>query len=73
MADTGEREIREPYGVNVGRLKADYPDFVICGDARDLTARTKTGKGSAGPVLRARDADGLAAKMDACRRRVDGV
>ena len=61
------------YDLNVTRLLADYPDFVICGDAGGWTARTRTGTGSGGARLRATSLDELAEQMDACRRRGDGV
>ena len=67
MSDGGE------YGFNIVRLLADYPDFVICGDERGYTARTRTDKESAGATLRDLTLDGLASQMDICRHRLDGA
>lgn len=61
------------YGVAIGRIIDDYPDFVIMGDADGYMARTRVKSGSAGPTLRDLTLDGLAAQMDVCRRRLDGA
>lgn len=72
MSDAGTRP---EYGKNIGRLIRDYPDFVILGDPETggHKARTRVGKGSGGATLRDLTLDGLAAQMDICRSRMDGV
>lgn len=63
------------YGLNIGKLTDDYPDFVIMGDesGSGYKARTRVGHGSGGATLRDLTLDGLAAQMDICRARMDGV
>jgi hypothetical protein len=74
---------REPYGVHIGRLRDDYPDFTILArswtgpEAGGWTARMipppgipGNGRGAAGPDLIALTCDELAARMDAARAAV---
>lgn len=65
------------YDMNIVALMADYTDFIIRGRADGVgwTAQLRgtTGRGVAGPPLEGSSLDELADKMDACRRRVDGM
>jgi hypothetical protein len=61
------------YDVNIVRLIADYPDFVITGTAAGYEARTRVSGRARGPAITATSLDELAERMDACRRREDGV
>ena len=66
---------RVPYGTHLARVEADYPDFSVYGKASGLYAARLRGKdgGLTGPELAAEKLDGLVAKMDAARRRMDGA
>ncbi|HEU5419458.1 MAG TPA: hypothetical protein VFV41_17345 [Streptosporangiaceae bacterium] len=65
-----------PYGMNIVRLMADYPEFVILGErngdgwrAYQRGARSRAiGEGVHGSSL-----DELAERMNAIRRHIDGV
>lgn len=61
------------YGMNIGKLIEDYPDFTIMGDAGGYKARTRGAPEGLGATLRDLTLDGLAAQMDVCRRRIDGA
>lgn len=62
------------YGVNIVRLMADYPDFVILGDANGWATFTRGKRSRAvGPGSHATNLDELAAIMNAVRRRNDGA
>jgi hypothetical protein len=63
------------YDCNVGRLTADYSDFSVRGAADgSYRARLRTSRSTPrGPDLEATSLDELAEKMDAVRRRLDGV
>jgi hypothetical protein len=67
--------VREPYGHHLARLVADYPDFVIDGqkDCSGYLARACANGAAIGPPVRHRTLDGLAAIMDAERRRMAGA
>ena len=62
------------YDLNITRLMADYPDFIICGNADGWMARVRGSNSRAsGPWLEGTSLDELAAKMDAGRRLADGA
>lgn len=66
---------REPYGKNLARLEADYPDFSVYGKRSGLYAgRARGGNGRlVGDEVTAETLDELAGKFNAARRRMDGA
>ena len=66
---------RELYGHSLGRLERDYTDFSIWGTRASLYAARLRGEDGhlIGEQLTADTLDGLAERMDAVRRRMDGA